>query len=320
MKDRGWVILSITFVVAIILFTHLSTVSVRASPFTTVIISLQEDPPCVDVSPGSSGIFTVEGEVACVKWGPDQVKVFLQAQFEYANASVVPSNFVFAGTSGTEETESFTVSTKVPQGTSSLRTATLTVSGYWIQGGLQYEIAPVSIMVIILQYHKIDVFCNNTLLSLISGENHKIEFKVFNLGNGDDIFLLDLKNRDALEVKGFDLSPPMEFVITEKACRDIIFEVYIPENISGIHNLNLCIISKGSEKSDSLCKYEITIILNIESNSDEGEEEEENPFDIITNESSSFPIWLGIPIILIISIIILVKIRPQRVEVTLIQN
>lgn len=316
MRNRGRVSFSTMIVIVTLLVPQLFFIPIKASPFTTVTITLQGEPPCVDVSPGSSGIVTVNGEVTCVKYGPDQVKVFLVANSTHGDASVTPASFVFGGASGTEETEPFSVSTQVPQGTSSSTPGTITVSGVWVQGGLQYEIAPVSIIIIIWQYYKMGVAIDETRLLVNSGDTANIEFDVHNEGNGDDIFLIDLENREGLESKGFKLPTPMEVPIGEDSCRNISYEVGIPKNISGIQTLNLCITSKGSESSNSTCKYRMTITLEVVNKKTEGLENGETHDEIVPDELFSLPVGLTIVIIAAALLVVLVLRKKRRAGVT----
>ena len=82
MRNRGRVSVSIMIVIVVLLVPQFILIPTNANPLTTVTISLQGDPPCVDVSPGSSGIVTVTGEVRCTKYGPDPVEVYLIAESE----------------------------------------------------------------------------------------------------------------------------------------------------------------------------------------------------------------------------------------------
>jgi hypothetical protein len=316
MRNRGRVSVLIIIVIVILLIPQLFFIPVKANPFTTVNLSFQGDPPCVDVSPGSSGIVTITGEVTCVKWGPDSVKVFLVAQSDTGNASVVPPSFVFTGSSGTTQTETFSVTTRVPQGYSSSANPSITVSGYYDQGGLRYTIAPISQIIIILQYYKIGASVKDTVIQAESGDNVNIWFNVFNEGNGEDVFLIDLENRGGLEGKGFQLPTLMEVPIDEDGCRNISYEVGIPKNVSGIHTFDLCIISKGSESSGSICKYKMTITLDVAPKSQEDDGNGINPIDFGSDELNLLPIGLVVLIIVIISLVVLALSKRRRIEVT----
>lgn len=237
---------------------------VKASPLTTVTLSLQEETPEVDVSPGSSGIVSVTGEVTCRKIGPDPVKVFLQASSDFGSAPVTPSNLVFSQTSGTEETEPFTVDSRVPMGTSSSATLSITVQGYYDQGGLRSNIQPVSTMIIILQYYKIEVLVEKKEVSVNSGENADLEFNVVNVGNGEDSFVIDIQNRDFLNSKGFSLPAPLEIQMLEDENRNLSLEIGAPEGGSGNYMVEISVLSEGSyneETPEMVVKYiEINVV------------------------------------------------------------
>jgi len=237
----------------------LSAIPARANPLTVVTIELPEEPVEVDVSPGSDGIVEVEGTVTCKKYGPDEVKVFLMASSDTGGASVEPPSFVFSGVSGSEETKSFSVSTRVPMGYTSSATPTLTVSGHYDQGGLRTSIQPVSILIIILQYYKIEVDIEDREITVKSGENAKIEFVVTNVGNGDDIIEIDFKNREYLQSKGFNLPSPLEVQMAENANKSISLEIGAPEDKSGGYIAEVSILSKGSIGSN----YPEEVIMSI---------------------------------------------------------
>jgi hypothetical protein len=237
-------------IIAILLIPQLFFISVQANPLTTVTISLQGDPPCVDVSPGSPGIAVVNGEVRCTKYGPDPVEAYLIAESETGGASVVPPNFVFSGSTGTTQTDTFSVTTRVPMGCSCSTTPTITVGGSYSQGISSDTITPVSTIIIILQYYDVEVSSEKGFnLTASSGEDVNLDFKIHNAGNGNDIFLIDFMNRDAMEDKGFKLPEPLEIRLPEKATESLSMNIGVPEDKSGGFFLVLSVSSKGSEQS-----------------------------------------------------------------------
>lgn len=314
MRNRGRV--SITIVIFLLLVPLLFSIPVKANPLTVVTLSLQSDPPSVDVSPGSSGMVSIAGEVTCVKWGPDMVKVFLMADSETGSASVVPASFVFSGSAGSESTETFSVTTKVPQGYSSSANPAITVSGYYDQGGLRTSIAPVTQIIIVLPYYKIGASAKDPIVQAKPGENANIYFEVFNEGNCDDVFLIDLENKGELESKGFRLPTPMEVQITEDSSKNISYEVGIPRNISGIHSLNLVITSQGSESSGGNYKYKMTITMDIASKSQEDSENGQNSGDIVPNELMGIPTYLLFVFGIVFYSVIFILLRKRRSEDT----
>ncbi|MEE9151310.1 MAG: choice-of-anchor T family protein [Thermoplasmata archaeon] len=266
MESKGQIFGLLIIIGLLFLSTYSCVFPVKANPLTTVTLSLQAEPPTVDVSPGSSGIVKMDGEVTCTKYGPDSVKVHLTAESELGGASAEPVTFVFEGISGSEETQPFKVSTRVPMGTTSSLTPILTVQGYFDQGGLRTAIPQVSQIIIILQYYNIEYFIEDREVSVKSEENVKIKFIVVNVGNGEDIFQIDFKNREDLQNKGFKLPAPLEVQMEEDANRSISLEISAPEGNSGTHVADISILSRGSLGSDFSEEVIMSIHLVVTSN------------------------------------------------------
>ena len=255
MGNRGQVLVLLMVFGIFFSLTPLLPYQGEASPFTEVTVELQEEPAGVDVSPGSAGIVTIHGTLTCIKWGPDLVKVFLIANSTLGDAHVVPANFVFSGSSGSESVESFSVSTQVPQGTSSSESPTITVSGYYDQGGIRYSIEPDTALIIVEQYYLAEVYPGENNgggfnLTVKSGENVKLDFIVHNAGNGNDIFEIDFENRDELETKGLKLPAPFKISIPEKGNESVSLRIGTPEVSTRGYSIRLLVLSKGSLEGD----------------------------------------------------------------------
>lgn len=263
MGKRGQVLVLLIVLGVLFSSTPLFAIPVPASPLTVVTIQLPEEPVEVDVSPGSSGIVEVDGTVTCRKVGPDQVKVTLIGQSETGGASVEPVSMVFAGVSGSEETQPFRATTRVPMGYTSSATPTLTVSGVFVQGGLQYSIEPNSVIIIVLQYYKILFSFEEGEIEVESGENANINMQILNAGNGEDTFLIDFENREDLRSRGFNLPEPKEITFAEDESRNITLAIGVPEDISGNFQIRISVLSKGSVQSDSPEMELRTCFLNV---------------------------------------------------------
>lgn len=263
MGNRGQVLVLLIVLGVLISAVYLFVIPVKANPLTQVTLELPEEPLTVDVSPGSDGIVEVNGMVTCRKVGPDLVKVYLTGSSDFGPAPVVPSNFVFSGASGTQSTETFTVTTRVPMGHTSSASPVLTVSGYFDQGGLRNEIEPKSVSIIILQYYLIKPSKTTFVLRVDSGENVDVDLTLSNEGNGDDIFLIDFINRDKLEDKGFELPDNIEISMPEKTNKSIILKYGASKEVTGTYASQIIISSKGSEQSGSPVKIPINVYLKV---------------------------------------------------------
>ncbi len=222
-----------------------------ASPFTVVTLNLQGEPPKVDVSPGSSGIVEVDGNVTCLKYGPDQVKVSLTSSSDISGASCEPPNFVFDGISGSEETQPFKISTRIPQGTTSSATPQVTVSGNYIQGGLVSNINPVSTIIEIIPYCKIEAKVSDSDLDVNAGGEVGVELRIVNVGNCDDSYEIDINNKDNLRDRGFNFPGAMEITLPEKENETINWRIGTDQDMSGGYFMEFKVISKTTENDDS---------------------------------------------------------------------
>jgi hypothetical protein len=239
-----------------------------ASPLTEVTLNIPDESVDVDVSWESSGIVSVTGTITCEKWGPDQVKVSLVANSSLGASSVNPANIVFGGSDGSEETRSFSATTRVPPGTSCTEEGVLTVSGIFVQGGLQYDIEPDSVKIIVLQFYQIAVEdevgrIESLNYSAKAGEDVRLEFFVRNDGNGNDVFLIDMGNRKGLQDRDFDLPVSQEISIAEQVRENIFMDIGIPDDTSGTFQTQVIVISKGAQNEQSIVTYILPVTLKV---------------------------------------------------------
>lgn len=243
-----------------------------ANPLTEVTLDLQDEPPKVDVSPGSSGIVTAHGTVTCEKWGPDLVQVFLSGSSPFGPAPVIPDSFVFSGQAGSVNVDTFSVTTRVPVGTSCNEEAFITVEGYYDQGGMRDDIEPVSVQINVLQYYLIRVedekgriYSINT--STKAGSDAHIKFTLANWGNGNDVFAIDFISREEMQDRGFILPIPNRVSLKEEQKEDMRVSIGVPEGIKGARYLELVITSEGAQDSNSSEQLilPITLIITEES-------------------------------------------------------
>jgi hypothetical protein len=267
MGKRGWVFA--TLILCVFLSSILPNLSqtAKASPLTEVTIELPAEPAEVDVSPGSSGNVEVTGNVTCDKVGPDQVKVNLIGSTDMGGCSIEPPNMVFGGTSGSSETQTFVATTRVPQGTSCTTSCVLTVSGVYVQGGLNYNIAPNSISIVVMQYFKITVLNKDGVIhNAKPGKDVEFELMIYNEGNGDDILLLDFVDRSHLSDKGFNLPEPYEFSLAENSNQSVSVKIGIPDDASGNYGTQMFVLSKVSEETDTPYQVSFNIYVKVGDN------------------------------------------------------
>ncbi len=257
-----WVVLVISTM--LVSFIFLVPERARASTPSSVTLKLQDTPPKVDVSPGSVGIVKVDGTATCLKYGPDPVKVFLQGQSDIGAANVIPSRMVFTGTHGSEGTQQFSVITRVPKGLTSKSTPKVTISGYFIHGGLQYEIPPVTQIIEIKPYYRLEA---DIPPPQEIGADGFVDFKikVTNIGNAENTcsFILmgmtDLMN----QYWTYETVTPYPITFMEGETRTITVRVQGPQTQTNERNkitpYNLRITSIQSEKTAFLERYDVPL-------------------------------------------------------------
>lgn len=238
----------------------------EASPLTIVTLSLQPEPPRVDVSPGSAGIVTMIGEVSCTKYGPDLVKVFLTGSSDFGPAPVVPANFVFSGSSGAQSTETYSVTTRVPMGTTFTMTPAITVQGYFDQGGLRNTIAQVSQIIQIEAYYKLEVD-NPPPMEIGTGESVFFNLKISNVGNSEDTYEFVLLNLEDLQDNEWIINTITPKTFMEDDIKTVPVSAQAPQTWTLWRNevvpFNLRIVSQQSMEEGGSVRYEVPLYVRV---------------------------------------------------------
>jgi hypothetical protein len=236
----------------------------EASPLTVVTLKLQEVPPKVDVSPGSSGITTFQGEIRCIKYGPDQVKAYLQASSDTGGANVNPPSRVFSGASGSEEVDTFSLTTRVPMGYTFMATPQVVVSGYFVQGGLTYEIPAVTQFIEIEPYYKLQVDTPPPQ-EIGAGEFVFFSIRITNVGNVEDTYRFEFMNLEDLVDKQWTVPTITDKTFYEKEMRTIEVSAQAPQTWTIWRNevisFNLRITSIQSEETAFLVRYDVPLYV-----------------------------------------------------------
>ncbi len=236
----------------------------EASPITVVTLSLEGEPPKADVSPGSSGIIKVQGTVTCVKYGPDQVKVSLIAQSDTGGASVIPAFHVFAGSTASEESKQFTITTRVPMGYTFMATPQIVISGSFSQGGLIYEVPPVMQIIEVLPYYKLQVDTPPPQ-EIGAGEFVYFAIRITNVGNAEDTYRFDFLNLKDLQDKQWTVATITDKTFNEDEIRTIEVSAQAPQTWTIWRNevtpFNLRITSIQSEETTFLVRYDVPLYV-----------------------------------------------------------
>lgn len=246
------------------MMTFVATEEAEASPLTIVTLSMQAEPPKVDVSPGSAGIVTMLGTVKCTKYGPDLVKVFLQGSSDFGPAPVVPSSFVFSGQAGAENTDTFSVTTRVPVGTTFTLTPAITVQGYFDQGGLRSTVNPVNQIIQIEPYYKLEVDTPPPQ-EIGAGEFVYFAIKITNVGNTEDTYEFIFQNLEKLQEVGWIIATITPKTFQEDDVKTITVSAQAPQTWSLWRNevtpFNLRILSQQSADEGGNVRYDVPLYV-----------------------------------------------------------
>jgi hypothetical protein len=264
MKFRPLILIALLTMTAFSSFMIFTAEEAEASPLTVVTLALQAEPPQVEVKPGSSGIVTFTGTVYCLKYGPDQVKVSLSGSSDLGGANVNPPNMVFGGNSGSEESRPFSLTTRVPQGTTFAATPQVTVSGISVQGGLQYPINPVTHFIEILPYYKLEVDTPPPQ-EIGAGEFVNFVIKITNVGNTEDTYEFNFDNLKDLQGKEWTVATITPKTYQEKETKTVLVSAQAPQTWSLWRNevqpFNLEIISQQSRDEGGSVKYFVPLYV-----------------------------------------------------------
>jgi hypothetical protein len=160
---------------------------VQGSPESNVTLSLQSDPPEADVSPGSSGLVTISGNVSCTTNGTKDVKVILNGHSDLGHISIFPSRFYFEGDNDSWNTRSFRITSRVPQGYIYDEPLRLSIAGQFIEDNFTYPISDIVYSIETQPYYNIKV--DAPLPQEIgAGEFVYFKLKITNTGNSEDTY------------------------------------------------------------------------------------------------------------------------------------
>lgn len=155
---------------------------------TICTITLDQSTQTAQVAPGQLGIVTFTGTVTAemtLDSTTQKVLVALTGSAGGWATTVTPSTLAFSRTlmSGT-----FSVSVKVPPGTSYSITQELIVGGTWtnVPGAMGSNIPETKAMINVKQFYKFSVECTKPFLEVNPGDQFIFQLKIRNMGNFQD--------------------------------------------------------------------------------------------------------------------------------------
>lgn len=237
---------------------------VEADAPCTINLGFQGPPLKVNLSPGNSSIIEINGEINCILYGAGPKKVYLFAQSTIGSASISPSFFVFNGSNGTMKSDTFIVNSRLARGYSVMNSSIITVTGYFIQDGIHYELRSISQNVEIEPYYKIEV---NTPPPQEIGIGEFVSFplRITNNGNSEDSIRIELLNCEELCDDQWILPSITDQTLSAKETRTVNISAQAPQTWSlyknEITSFRLRLTSTGSEETAYLVRHDVTLYV-----------------------------------------------------------
>lgn len=154
---------------------------------TVATISLDQSSQTAQVAPGQQGIVTFTGTVTVdmtIDSTVQKVLVSLTGSSGGWATTVTPSTLAF---SRQVTSQTFSVSVKVPPGTSYSVTQELIVGGTCRNvPGLAYNVDETKAMINVKQFYKFSVECSKPFLEVAPGDQFVFQLKIRNMGNYQD--------------------------------------------------------------------------------------------------------------------------------------
>jgi hypothetical protein len=237
---------------------------VQASPSDNVTLSLQYDPPMVDVSGGNDGIVNIQGYVNSSLNGTDQVKVFLESESDFGPVVVNPSSFRFKGGDEKKGPCSFELATRVPQNYPIDGPTGISVSGYFMEGNLSYPLSTVETNVSIRPSFSIEAV-TPPHQQIGAGEFVNFAVRITNTGNVEDTYEFNFNNLKDLCGMEWTIATitPKFFGVDET--KTIVISAQAPQTWTTYRNrvteFKMVLISQGSREVGGNVKEPISLFV-----------------------------------------------------------
>lgn len=258
----------IFYIILISFFNNiiLLTPSTEASAISSEVeINLIDPDQIVDVSPGSKCKVEFEGFVRVQSDLDTEILVIFElgadwnrSKIKDYNLVIVPNTLRFNGAG--LQIKNFKVSLNLPLYTHCSFTGSIVVFGNWYVYE-PYEMSgkcePVTGTIEIEQFHRIRMRVPNRNYDLLPDEECYIRLYVANNGNVDETVLLNVKNIDLLEDKGFKITPSSMIIeIPSKEEYDYRIRVKPPDGIQNMGSYNVEIEISISNSTGGIGEYQ----------------------------------------------------------------
>jgi hypothetical protein len=207
---------------------------VSAQSITPIIrLSLVTPEITVEVGPNENNVREFNGTIYIECPLNMSGTVTLSAYDPWNTARVYPSSFSFSRTNQGNRT--FRVKIEAPKYVSSSANLTVKILGNWQIIKPTYNSGncePLEGKINIAKYHQLKTICPNKNVEVDPGEKYKFSLHIYNQGNGNDTFYINVTNMDYLKQNGIKISPEsVTFELEELDKTIITFNVTAPDEI-----------------------------------------------------------------------------------------
>jgi hypothetical protein len=247
---------SVLLIITLFFLSTLSLISfsTTAGPLTQVAVDTVSQEAKVDVSPGSTGVTSAQINVECQTLDPTPVTVQLSVNCPGIAASISPSGMVFQtiGTSNMEAIVDITVPLE-----SIASELTCTIEGSWEQGIFSGQVSSTSIRIIVMPYYRVRLSCESPINETCQGEGGSFNFSIKNMGNCDDVYQLEIANREELNIDNISIPDTDKIAISRGNAMKIEMDVRTSFT-TPVKNYTLIMVvtSLGSKTESDITIYE----------------------------------------------------------------
>jgi len=248
-----------------------------------VTASFDQSSRTANVEPGNptNGSVSNTGVINCDVGNRSRVTVNLAVAGGNWTASISPTSQVYF--TGGPTQQNFDITVHAPIGTSHKVSQNVVVGGNWTaDDNSTGEIGQSSMIVFIEQYFSIEVEPVEDLKAK-GKEEITIEVTVWNDGNDEDDFILEIANQMSLTNSGWYIPTIPKLTIAEKESGDVDILLTAPSK-SGTFDIELIVISERSRLNNPDQEKNATVTIRIKVDGDDDDDDGipfVSPFELI---------------------------------------
>jgi hypothetical protein len=237
-------------------------------------ISLDQSAQTAQVAPGQQGIVTFTGSVTCNETGlgstVQNVQVSLSSSAGGWATTITPSTMTF---SNMNEVQTFSVSVKIPPGTSSYISQEMIVGGtaQVVPGVTNQQLEEAKAIINVKQFYKFQINCTEPFIECPPGGAGVYNINILNRGNGQDTIRLEVEDgQEELNAESILLQVSQtEFIIDEGSNATAKVTMIVPSSFRGnqVFSIKLKIYSFKALAMDEI-PVETTYPIYLRANSD----------------------------------------------------